>query len=106
MASLEAARSSGSRFHPSDSHRKNGSEIYMKHFRISVVSIALLSSAAAQAADRYRGPVIDVHAHLRLGEKDAATQAQPIGTDALRKLDDAAGVTQSALIVMARKGQL
>lgn len=55
----------------------------------------------------YSGPIIDSHAHIRLGDDDGASGIDhPIGTDVLRKLDERAGVAQSALIVMARKGQL
>jgi predicted TIM-barrel fold metal-dependent hydrolase len=74
--------------------------------RISTLLLTLCIAATAQAADAYRGPVIDTHAHIRLGENDALNQEQPRGTDVLRKLDDAAGVRQSALIVIARKGQI
>lgn len=52
-------------------------------------------------ATAYRGPVIDTHAHVRLGESDALRPTHPIGVSALRALDDAAGVTRSALIVIA-----
>lgn len=68
--------------------------------------LALPCAAHAAAPTAYTGPVIDVHAHLRLSEKDGFNAAHPTGTDALRKLDDAANVRQSALIVMARKGQV
>jgi uncharacterized protein len=54
----------------------------------------------------YQGPIIDTHAHLRLGDDDAASPAHSKGTAELLELDEAAGVTRSALIVMARKGQL
>jgi uncharacterized protein len=60
----------------------------------------------AQATKRYTGPIIDAHAHIRFGADDAATPTQPIGTPAIRELDKTAGVTQSALIVIARQGQI
>jgi uncharacterized protein len=67
----------------------------------------LCSPASAAAPKMYSGPIIDSHAHIRLGDDDGASGINhPVGTDALRKLDDNAGVVQSALIVMARKGQL
>jgi uncharacterized protein len=68
---------------------------------IVVVAISL----PVHAADGYSGPVIDAHAHIRFGDRDALTPEQGIGTEALRRLDDEAGVGKSALIVMARKGQ-
>ena len=61
--------------------------------------------AHAQTAQEYKGPIIDAHAHLRLGEADGLTPTQRIGTDAIRSLDDKAGVAKSALIVIARQGQ-
>jgi hypothetical protein len=61
--------------------------------------------AASASASGYRGPIIDTHAHLRLGDDDALFPTQPKGTDELLKLDDAAGVEHSALIVIARRGQ-
>jgi predicted TIM-barrel fold metal-dependent hydrolase len=75
-------------------------------FRLPAFALALLGATVAHAETAYRGPVIDVHAHLRLGDKDGLNPKQPVGTDALLKLDDDAGVRQSALIVVARKGQL
>src|SRR5262249_16732927 len=73
-----------------------------------VVSLATLALSASRvlAADQYSGPIIDTHAHIRLGEDGALLPEQPIGTEALQKLDDEAGVKLSALIVIARKGQL
>ena len=81
-------------------------DMQMKY--LAVTAAAILSAAgtanAAQAKE-YKGPIIDAHAHLRLNQTDGLTPTQPIGTDALRKLDEAAGVSQSALIVIARQGQ-
>ena len=62
--------------------------------------------ARTQTTQEYKGPIIDAHAHLRLGEDDGLTPTQPVGTDALRTLDTTAGVAKSALIVIARQGQL
>ena len=61
--------------------------------------------ARTQATQTYKGAIIDAHAHLRLTETDGLTSTQPIGTDALRTIDDTAGVSKSALIVIARQGQ-
>lgn len=72
--------------------------------------LALAAVAACQRTDRPPASeavaIIDTHAHIRLGDDDAALPTQPIGAEALQRLDDEAGVTQSALIVMARRGQL
>lgn len=83
----------------------------MRVGRVGLVAAALSVLAtgpvmAQKAASGYRGPIIDTHAHISLGADDKAMAEQPTGTEALRKLDEAAGVTVSALIVMARKGQL
>jgi hypothetical protein len=75
----------------------------------TILALLTLVSMSAQAATTapYKGPIIDTHAHLRLSATDLPEGLkQPIGTDALLKLDDAAGVTKSALLVMARKGQI
>jgi predicted TIM-barrel fold metal-dependent hydrolase len=69
-----------------------------------LVPWALLHAQEENAA--YRGPSIDTHAHVRLGDDDTTAQDHPRGIEALQRLDDAAGVTRSALIVMARKGQV
>ena len=69
-------------------------------------AIAVFLCATLQAhTQTYKGPIIDAHAHLRLTEADGLTPAQPIGTDAIRTVDDTAGVSKSALIVIARQGQ-
>lgn len=72
------------------------------------VSFAIMgaSNAAAPAADGYSGPITDAHAHLRLGDNDAVLSTQPVGTAALRGIDASAGVTRSALIVIARRGDM
>jgi uncharacterized protein len=55
---------------------------------------------------RYTGPIIDAHAHLRLGENDASSATHTIGTTGLRALDQQAGIGRSALIVIARSGDM
>ena len=80
----------------------------MNRKHLCAVTTAFLCAtlqAHAQATQEYKGPIIDAHAHLRLGEADGLTPTQPIGTDALRTLDTTAGVAKSALIVIARQGQ-
>jgi predicted TIM-barrel fold metal-dependent hydrolase len=66
--------------------------------------LAFCAIVQTAAAGDYLGPVIDTHAHLRLGKADGLTAEHPVGVDALRTLDDDAGIVQSALIVIARKG--
>jgi predicted TIM-barrel fold metal-dependent hydrolase len=70
-----------------------------------IVLLTMANTPDAAVAATYTGPIIDAHAHLRLGDSDALLPTQPIGTDALRKLDDSAGIQQSALIVIAKKGE-
>ncbi|PZR35145.1 amidohydrolase family protein [Caulobacter segnis] len=73
----------------------------------AVAAVAtVLSGGTTLAADRYAGPVIDTHAHLRTSPTNGLTDAHPMGTAALRALDAAAGVQRSALIVMADKGDM
>ena len=67
---------------------------------------AMLQPASAATESGYSGPIIDSHAHLRLGDNDALSEAQPVGTDTLRRLDDQTGVSTSALIVIAKRGQI
>jgi uncharacterized protein len=81
----------------------------MKRKFIGVAGTAIFSLATmahGQTAKDYKGPIIDAHAHIRLGEHDNTAPNHPIGTDALLKLDDGSGITKSALIVIAFKGQL
>jgi len=79
----------------------------MKYIRSALVGfLAVTGLVCVAAAAEYTGPIIDAHAHLRLGEKDGLLPTQPVGTDALREVDDKAGVRKSALIVMARKDQM
>ncbi|WP_447724211.1 amidohydrolase family protein [Sphingomonas koreensis] len=70
-----------------------------------LVSIALLG-ASSLSAQEYRGPVIDAHAHIRLGDDDALSDDQGKGTPPIRALDSAAGIAKSALIVIAHAGDL
>lgn len=76
--------------------------------RILPAAVALLvfaSSSGHGFAQQYKGPVIDAHAHIRFGDGDALKADQPIGTEKLLQLDTQAGIRQSALIVIAAKGQ-
>ena len=77
---------------------------------VLLATLTLLSMGSAKAADSkgYTGPIIDAHAHIRLGDHDGidgVTPPHPLGTEALRKVDQSAGVKISALIVIARKGE-
>ena len=86
-------------------------EVTPAHRRaIALLGVCLLSACAPKietaSPPGYQGPIIDTHAHIRLGDDDAASPAHSKGTAELLNLDKAAGVTRSALIVMARKGQL
>lgn len=63
-------------------------------------------SSPALSADHYVGPAIDVHAHIRLTDADGVTPAHAKGTAALKALDETAKVERSALIVIARKGDM
>ena len=67
---------------------------------------AMLGASAAQADAGYHGPIVDVHAHIRFTDTDAVTSDQAKGTAPIAAVDDPAGVTQSALIVIARAGQM
>lgn len=62
--------------------------------------IAVHSGSAAAPASTYQGPIIDAHAHVRLGEDDWIKPDQPKGVATLRDLDAKAGVARSALIVI------
>ncbi|MBO9707839.1 MAG: amidohydrolase family protein [Caulobacter sp.] len=75
--------------------------------RVAVAIGALLQGAGPTlAAEHYAGPIIDTHAHIRTSDDNGLTDEHPRGTAALRALDQAAGVQRSALIVMARKGDM
>ena len=70
------------------------------------LGLALLATPAIAQDSGYRGPIIDTHAHIRLGDDDGLRPDHPRGTAPLAALDDAAGIAQSALIVIARAGQI
>lgn len=70
------------------------------------LAVAASGDAAGPAVGGYVGPITDAHAHLRLGADDGLLDNQPIGTVALREIDASAGVTRSALIVIARRGDM
>jgi len=74
------------------------------------IAVALMmgvtATASAAGPAGYSGPIVDAHAHLRLGDPDALLPDQPVGVDALRHIDALAGVGASALIVMAPRGDL
>lgn len=86
-------------------------DVTPRTLRFAATSLAAALCACSPGSDSsppagYHGPIIDTHVHIRLSDSDAAIATQPKGTAALQKLDDAAGVTHSALIVMAHKGQV
>jgi predicted TIM-barrel fold metal-dependent hydrolase len=68
---------------------------------------ALLLALAACAPVQYHGPIIDTHAHFVTPDQLASfgPNVKP-GPEALIALADAAGVQHTALIVMAKKGDL
>jgi uncharacterized protein len=65
--------------------------------------VLLLLTSCAPA---YQGAILDIHAHVRFGDGDAAKPDQPKGPEPIVALDDAAGVSKSAIIVIARKGDM
>jgi uncharacterized protein len=70
------------------------------NIRMSIfLSFTCLVLTAARAPD-YQGPVIDAHAHLRLGENDWIRPDQAKGAPPIRNLDEKAGIARSALIVI------
>jgi uncharacterized protein len=85
-------------------------------WRLGVVVSALVVACAPRAAgpergrpgspERYDGPIIDIHAHLFTPEEQAQTSKHPAGIEHLLEQDRRAGVTRSALIVMAPRGDL
>ncbi|MEG9433208.1 amidohydrolase family protein [Terriglobus sp. ADX1] len=78
----------------------------MKRILPAACALLLFGVSSGQGfAQQYKGPVIDAHAHIRFGDTDALKSDQPIGTEKLRQLDAQAGIGQSALIVIAAKGQ-
>jgi uncharacterized protein len=69
----------------------------------SLILVSILPISAF-AETPYRGPIIDAHAHLRTGDNDATSPTHSKGTIGLRALDAAAGISKSALIVIAGGG--
>lgn len=65
-----------------------------------MIAAALLSFATQTVAAPYMGPIIDAHAHIRMGEKDTIALDHPKGTTVLRYLQKQAGISKSALIVI------
>lgn len=62
------------------------------------------NAPVAPQTERYRGPIIDIHAHfVPPGEMASFAVRLPADSD-LAVLDAQAGITKSALIVIARKG--
>lgn len=74
--------------------------------RTFVAVMTAVIAASAQAASDYPGPIIDTHAHIRFSDNDALLPDQGRGTAPIRAVDQAAGVGVSALIVIARAGQM
>lgn len=71
------------------------------------LTVATISAAAQQPVSAgYNGPIIDTHAHIRFGDTDALTAPQPKGAGSIRVMDAQAGISQSALLVIARKGDM
>jgi hypothetical protein len=68
--------------------------------------VALIIATPASAATGYQGPIIDTHAHIRFADDDSISASQGKGTAPIRAVDQVAGVDMSALIVMARAGQM
>jgi uncharacterized protein len=69
-----------------------------------VLFLAFMLAKPVLAEAPYRGPIIDAHAHLRTGDNDAIRPLQAKGTAELRALDANAGISRSALIVIAGGG--
>lgn len=78
----------------------------MGRIKIAAFCALLAGATPALAAEHYTGPIIDTHAHLRTNDGNGLSDSHPIGTAALRALDQAAGVQQSALIVIAPRGDM
>lgn len=70
------------------------------------VAVIFATPVVADSGGGYSGPITDSHAHLRLNAGNAASPDQPTGVAALAALDATAGVTRSALLVIARRGDL
>src|ERR1700722_19120633 len=74
--------------------------------RILLTVAAGIIAASAHGASDYQGPIIDTHAHIRFTDNDALKVDQGKGTAPIRAVDQAAGVSMSALIVIAGAGQM
>jgi predicted TIM-barrel fold metal-dependent hydrolase len=72
----------------------------------ALMAVASMIATSALAAPGYHGPIIDTHAHIRFTDDDYLKADQGKGTAPIRAVDQAAGVDVSALIVMARAGQM
>lgn len=68
--------------------------------------LAIAMTACPVSAQDYTGGIIDAHAHVRFGGNDGLRPDQPVGTGDLRRLDAAAGIDRSALIVMNWSGDV
>lgn len=77
----------------------------MKRIFQAFLTLFVFAHASSGLAQQYKGPVIDAHAHIRFGDSDALKADQPVGTEKLSQLDSQAGISKSALIVIAAKGQ-
>jgi uncharacterized protein len=82
-----------------------------KRFHMNTTSLRCVLLALGMAtfpsfAQNYIGEIIDGHAHVRLSENDGLRPDQPVGIADLRRLDTAAGIARSALIVMNWSGDM
>jgi len=49
----------------------------IRAFVVAASAVLAFPGLALAAADEYTGPIIDAHAHLRLGKTDGLTPTQP-----------------------------
>src|SRR3712207_2137919 len=85
-----------------------------KEIRLKAATLILvfMSGCAHGHSDQpaetpYSGSIIDLHAHVHFGDSRAKlSEEHPAGTESLFDLDAQAGVTKTALIVIATKGDL
>lgn len=68
--------------------------------RIPRLLIAVFVATTPALAQTYNGPIIDAHAHIRMGDGDTITPDHPKGIASLRALDAKANIGRSALIVI------
>lgn len=73
---------------------------------LALCAFSTAAPAFADPSDSYQGPIIDAHAHIRLGDRDALSPSQAVGTEPIEAVDRAAGVSQSALLVIAPRGDM